>query len=252
MKTKLHVIPVVLLIICLALASCATQGTSGTDTGQSGSVIESSGETDSDATLWLTDEDLALPAEPALTETIKAGIVEALTTTHGLSITEPRWADVDLDTVTIGLPIAYYFIDKSETGEYAFSSGEVYQLYPLYIDGRLDCLVQHSEMIPLDSIFDYDAGEMPNDHFKALFERLKEGTAGTVAVVLAKDGAYLFDGSSFELVSEDGAAEFGGVADEELEPQDIWHPASIADADLPDELTSEIRLTDTSVTEPIL
>lgn len=61
-KTKLHVIPVVLLIICLALASCAAQGTSGTDTGQSGSAIESSGETDSDATLWLTDEDLALPA----------------------------------------------------------------------------------------------------------------------------------------------------------------------------------------------
>lgn len=85
-----------------------------------------------------------------------------------------------------------------------------------------------------------------------LLERLKEGTAGTVTVILAKDGAYLFDGSSFELVSEQGMVDLGGVVDEGVEPQEIWHPTSIADADLPNELTSEIRLTDTSITEPIL
>ena len=251
MKTKLNPKPVVLLIICLALAGCAAQGASGADAGQSGSTVESLGEADSDTVVSLTDEDLALPAEPALTDTIKAGIVEELTTPDSVFGIEPRWTDVDLDTVTIGLPIAFYYIDMNEVGEYAFTSGEVYQLYPLYIDGQLDCLAQYSQFLGVGRCFDFTEEE-PNDHFKVLFERLKEGTAGSVAVILAKDGAYLFDGSSFELVSEQGMVEFGGVADEDLEPQDIWHPASIADADLPDELTSEIRLTDTSVTEPIL
>ena len=107
-------------------------------------------------------------------------------------------------------------------------------------------------MIELDSIYDYDGGDMPTDYFMVLFGRLKNGTAGTVAVILAKDGVYLFDGSSFELVSEEGMVDMGGVVDEDVEAQDIWHPASISDAILPDELASEIRLTDTSITEHIL
>lgn len=171
MKARLNPRVVVLLFVCFALAGCAVHVDSDLDGGglgcKSGSAIASSDETDPDTAVSLTDDDLALPAEAALTDSIKASIIENLTTpddVFGYKI-EPRWTDVDLDTVTIGLPIAYYYIDKNEVGEYAFTSGEVYQLYPLYIDGRLDCLVQHSEMIDLDAVYDYDTVQMPNDHF---------------------------------------------------------------------------------------
>ena len=232
------------------MPACSTLNAYEESASVSGSESRSESETEEESIPSFTDEDLVLPAEAALTDDVKAAIVEDFTTV-GLFESEPRWADVDLESVTIGLPIAYYYLDVDESGSYRCESGEVYQLYPVYIDGQLDCLTQYSKVFGVEGIVVDNDGEPGNDHFKVLFERLKEGTAGKVAVVLARDGAYLFDGSAFELVSSQGIPDLGGSVDEDYSgPQ--WRSASLADADLPDELIAGIRLTDTSITEPIL
>ena len=193
---------------------------------------------------------LALPFEASLTESAKAGIAEGLTSTS-IFVPEARLSKDELDSVTLGLPIAYYFFECDESGTYAFNSSECYQLYPVYIDGKFDCLADYSKVFGFNGVYDYDAEEMGTDHFLVLYERLKAGTAGSVAVILAKDGAYLYDGMSFELVSNQGEVDLGGMESEE-DSGNKWHPASLSEADLSDDLKSEIRLTDTNITEPIL
>ena len=248
----LHCAKWVLFALCLTIAALIAIPILINSMPKADITYTSEAEPVSGPNLSYTDDDLALPTEPVLTDEAKVGIVDGLTSTDKSFGIEPRWKDIDLNTVTIGLPVAYYYLYGDDSGTFELTSAEIYQLYPLYIDGKLDCLVQHSNIIVgMNSIFDYDAGEMPNDHFKVLFERLKNGTAGSVAVILAKDGVYLFDGSEFELVSNQGIPDFeGSMSDDNTEP--ILHHVSLANANLPDELVAEIRITDTSVTEPII
>ena len=91
--------------------------------------------------------------------------------------------------------------------------------------------------------YDYDSDAEPfPDTYLVLFERLKAGTAGSVAMVLATDGTYIYDGSSFERVSDHCLTnDYPGL-----------HYASLADANLPHELITELRLTNTSITEPLV
>lgn len=216
---------------------------------QSASEVEDA--TNPEATPSYTDDDFALPAEPTLTDEAKSAIAKGLTSTS-IFVPEARMSEDDLDSVTLGLPIAYYFYECGDSGTCAFNSDECYQLYPVYIDGKFDCLADYSKVFGFNGVYDYDNEEVGNDHFLVLYDRLKAGTAGSVAVILAKDGAYIYDGSSFELVSEQGEVDLGGSLDPEDDSGSSWHPASLSEADLSDELIAEIRLTDTSLTEPIL
>ena len=205
-----------------------------------------------ESTTSYTDDDFVLPDEAVITDAAAAGIAEGLISTN-IFEPEPRVAEGELDGVTLGLPIAYYFFECDDSGTYAFNSSEGYELYPVYLKGNLNCLACYSNIFGLNGIIDYDSGEAGSNDFLVLYERLKAGTAGSVAVILAKDGTYLYDGSSFELVSEQGALDNYGVADDEDDSAwDAWLLAPLSEADLPDGLAEGIRLTDTSVTEPIL
>ena len=216
------------------------------------STQDSESQNRSESTNSYSDDDFALPDEAVITDAAADGIAGGLVSTN-IFEPEPRVAEDELDGVTLGLPIAYYFFECDDSGTYAFNSSVGYELYPVYLNGNLNCLACYSNIFGLNGIIDYDSSEAGPDDFLPLYERLKAGTAGSVAVILAKDGTYLYDGSSFELVSEQGALDNYGVADDEDDSVwDAWHLASLSETDLPDGLAAGIRLTDTSVTEPIL
>lgn len=184
---------------------------------------------------------LPLPEEPTLTDAAKAGIKDSIGPNDSYRVV--RVSEDEFDKVTLGLPIASYILRCDESGTYYWDVGESSQLYPVYVEGELDCLVLWSEVLGLEYVYDYDSDANPDpDTYLELFNRLKAGTNGSMAMVLAADGTYIFDGTSFERVSD--------FCMTNVYPSEDYAP--LADADLPDELIAELRLTDTSVTEPLL
>lgn len=184
---------------------------------------------------------LPLPEESALTAAAKAGIKDSIGPNDSNRVV--RVSEDDFDKVTLGLPIAVFCLRCDESGTYCWEAGESDQLYPVYVSGELDCLVLWSEVLGLEYIYDYDSdAEVAPDTYSVLFDRLKAGNAGSVVMVRATDGTYIFDGTSFELVSNHCLInDYPGL-----------DYAALTDADLPDELIAELRLTDTSITESLL
>lgn len=190
-----------------------------------------------------------LSDEPIVTEQAREGIKEGLIYSDPLTHTS-LVSESQLSSVTLGLPIAVYSLRCDDAGVYAWDTGDYSQVYPVYVDGELDCLMEWTELFGLTCVYSNDVNrETYPDLYLVLFERLETGAAGSVALVMAKDGVYIYDGSSFELVSHDGRVD-GGVARDGVEQ--LWHHAPLADANLPDELIAELRITDTSVTEPLV
>ena len=115
---------------------------------------------------------------------------------------------------------------------------------------------------------DYEKEPLQEEVFpwhQELYDKLAAGNAGSVALVYAADGTYLYDGSTFKRVSDTGIginADYDAQFDENgnyidwpihaVEPPQKLNPAALEGANLPYEVIAEIRLTDTSVTEQLI
>ena len=221
--------------------------------------------------------DESAPAEATITDEAKNGIESVLTQPYYERVSED-----ELASVTLGLPIAEYSLYLDNNGAPYLSSNVYAQIYPVYIDGTFKYLigpyppdgawgwcepysVTHISFDGGQVYFDEPLHYEVRDQYQVLYDRLTAGNAGTMALVYAADGTYIYDGLAFERVCDNGISldpwydtlfdENGNYIDwpdHSVEPPQKLNPADLEGADLSDELIAEIRLTDTSVTEPLI
>ena len=214
--------------------------------------------------------DESAPAEAFITEEARNIITQVLTSPY-----YDRVSEDELDRVTLGLPIAVYDLYLDDDGAYYLASHVCAQIYPIYVDGALKYLcdgfgqcepysVSHVSFEGGEPYIDEPLHYEVSDTHQELYDRLSAGNAGSLALLYATDGTYLYDGSTFERVCDIGNSlpfgydtmfdENGNYiewTDPSMEPPKKTNPAALEGAELPDALIAEIRLTDTSVTEPL-
>ena len=214
--------------------------------------------------------DTSLPAEAIITDDARAGIKYVLTMSGNELVGED-----ELGSITIGLPIADYGLYLDNSGAYYLASDNGTQIYPVYVNGVLEYLVGPYppneawgwfEPYLTTSDFETEAlHEEVSPQHQELFDRLAAGGAGSLALIEAADGTYLFDGAAFVRVFEKGNGvdesyyaqfdENGTYIDwpyPAVESPQEMTPADLEGASLPSELIAQIRLTDTSITEPLV
>ena len=213
--------------------------------------------------------DTSLRAAATITDEAREGIKSVLTTPNYELASEDELAGV-----TLGLPIAEYGLYLDDNGGYYLSSSEFAQVYPVYVNGALAYLVGCGPTgiwgyyEPYLATSDYENEPLHEECYpwhQELYERLAAGNAGSLALVYAADGTYLYDGTTFVRVHEQGNGvdqsyfeQFDGNGtyidwpEPSVEPPQKMSPAALEGANLPAELLAQIRLTDTSVTEPLI
>ena len=213
--------------------------------------------------------DTSLPAAATITDEAREGIKSVLTNpSYGLV------SEDGLASVTVGLPIAEYALYLDDNGGYYLRSSEFAQVYPVYVNGALAYLVgcgptgTWGYYEPYLMTKDYETEPLHEEVYpwhEELYARLAAGNAGSLALVYAADGTYLFDGTSFVHAYEQGNGvdwsyyeqfdENGSYIDwpaPSVEPPQKMNPANLGSVELPSELLAQIRLTDTAVTEPLI
>lgn len=146
----------------------------------------------------------------------------------------------ELAELEVGLPIYVYPLRSDEPGSYRFYDDGIAPVYPVYRDGNIDGVVIEPGMEGLYATPDGDT------RYNELMALLDEGDCGSIAILTAADGTYLYDGTTFERLNDTTDVLLIGVG-----AQVDTGFTDLEGADLPAELLYRIVLTDTSVRAPL-
>ena len=146
----------------------------------------------------------------------------------------------ELAELEVGLPIYVYPLRSDEPGSYRFFDDGIVTVYPVYRNGDIDGVVMG---LGIEGVYSTPDGDTRYNELMAL---LDEGDCGSIAILTAKDGTYLYDGDTFECLNGTTDLMVFGVGD----PVDTGF-TNFGGDDLPNELLSQIVLTDTSVRVPL-
>ena len=148
------------------------------------------------------------------------------------------FSEDELAELEVGLPIYVYPLRSDEPGSYRFFG--VAPIYPVYRNGDIDGVV----MAPgIEGLYTTPDGDTRYNELMAL---LDEGDCGSIAILTAKDGTYLYDGTTFERLNGTTDELYLGVG-----TQVDKGFTNLGSGNLPAELLSQIVLTDTSVRVPL-
>ena len=195
-----------------------------------------------------TEPEIVRPEGPtALSDEEIEGIKVLLTEGEfGYSESEFGWgyyklfSEGELAELEVGLPIYVYPLRSDEPGSYRFFDDGIVTVYPVYRNGDIDGVVMG---LGIEGVYSTPDGDTRYNELMAL---LDEGDCGSIAILTAKDGTYLYDGDTFECLNGTTDLMVFGVGD----PVDTGF-TNFGGADLPNELLSQIVLTDTSVRVPL-
>ena len=150
------------------------------------------------------------------------------------------FSEDEVAELEVGLPIYVYPLRSDEPGSYHFFSDGIAPIYPVYRNGSIDGVVMQPG---IEGLYMTLGGDI---QFNELLALLDEGDCGSVAVITAADGTYLYDGTDIERLNDiSDVLVLGMGSDAETGFTDL------EGADLPAELLSQIVLTDTSVRVPL-
>ena len=151
-----------------------------------------------------------------------------------------HFTEDELAELEVGLPIYVYPLRSDEPGSYRFFDDGIVTVYPVYRNGNIDGVVIEPGIEGLYTTPDGDT------RYNELMALLDEGDCGSIAILTAKDGTYLYDGESFECLNGTTDELYFGVG-----TQVDKGFTNLGSKDLPAELLSQIVLTDTNVKVPL-
>ena len=146
----------------------------------------------------------------------------------------------ELAELEVGLPIYVYPLRSDNPGSYRFFDDGIVTVYPVYRNGDIDGVVMG---LGIEGLYSTPDGDTRYNELMAL---LDEGDCGSIAILTAEDGTYLYDGTAFERLNGTTDALYFGVG-----TQVDKGFTSLGSKELPAELLSQIVLTDTSVRIPL-
>ena len=235
----------ILIGFVLTLALVAGCSTVPTETPSSDNGSESVSDVEVIAEPETAEPELVHPEGPTTLSDKEIEEIKVLLTEGEFGYTESEFgwgyfmlfSEDELAELEVGLPIYVYPLRSDEPGSYRFFG--VAPIYPVYRNGRIDGVVISPGVEGLYATPDGDT------RYNELMALLDEGDCGSIAILTADDGTYFYDGTGLVRLNDmtDNLAHGMGNVDTGF--------TSLESADLPNELLSQIMLTDTSVRTPL-